>query len=198
MTNHTELLNFLIKKHNLKSYLEIGVNIPENNFDLINCERKRGVDPCFYGKNVSPVLIPLTSDEFFRNDDHKFDLIFLDGLHHADQVKRDFENSLKFLNDGGFIVLHDTLPDEEKYTTIPRATKIWYGDVYQFAMTLGQYDGLAFVTLNMDCGCTVVWVDESATRKQGASKLDWETYKQKGKELLNVIEPGEFKNLRTV
>ena len=38
---------------------------------------------------------------YLNHCDEKFDLIFIDGLHHADQVKRDFENSLRCLNDNG-------------------------------------------------------------------------------------------------
>ena len=45
ITHHTQLLNVLIKKHNLKSYLEIGVQNPANNFDKIECDSKVGVDP---------------------------------------------------------------------------------------------------------------------------------------------------------
>ena len=45
--------------------------------------------------------------------DVKFDLIFIDGLHLANQVQKDIENSLKFIKDEGFIVLHDCNPPSE-------------------------------------------------------------------------------------
>ena len=52
----------------------------------------------------------MTSDDFFRDNKEKFDLIFIDGLHETNQVDRDIENSLKFINKGGTILLHDCLP----------------------------------------------------------------------------------------
>lgn len=193
MKNHTELLNYLVKKNDLKTYVEIGVQSKEKNFDHIDCELKWGVDPDERAK----VSFCMGSDKFFEilpTFNYKgFDLIFIDGLHHADQVKRDFENSLKYLNDGGFIILHDTLPDLEKYTSVPRETTMWYGDVYKFAMTLSRYDDIGFVTLNMDCGCTVIWKYEGKKRAPLlASKMDWKTYTEIGKVLLNVIDPDVF------
>lgn len=189
ITNHTQLLNYLIQKHNLKSYLEIGVQNPAKNFDKIKCEVKYGVDPAI--KNRSNELFSYTSDEFFKlNDRSYFDLIFIDGLHHAEQVKRDFENSLKCLNENGFIVIHDTLPDKEEYTKVPRETKIWYGDVYKFAMTLGQYNKVDFLTVNIDCGCTVVWEIDTLDYKNISCEFpNWNLYVRSKKDLLKIIEP---------
>ena len=41
----------------------------------------------------------------------KFDIIFIDGLHEYDQVKKDIVNSLKFIDEKGFILIHDLLPE---------------------------------------------------------------------------------------
>src|ERR1044072_4608559 len=123
MNNHTELLNYLARTFNLQSYLEIGVQHPENNFNTIKCQYKLGIEPSLANHNI----IKCTSDEYFRDCEtdnaNKFDLIFIDGLHHADQVKRDFDNSLRCLSDNGFIVMHDTLPEKEEYTHVPRDSK---------------------------------------------------------------------------
>lgn len=43
----------------------------------------------------------------------QFDVIFIDGLHLADQVDRDIINSLNYIKDDGFIVLHDCNPPTE-------------------------------------------------------------------------------------
>lgn len=47
------------------------------------------------------------SDKFFKQNINKFDLIFIDGDHSYKQSKKDLENSLKYLSDGGMIIMHD-------------------------------------------------------------------------------------------
>lgn len=186
--NHTQLLNHLISKHNLKSYLEIGVRTTEQNFDKIRCEGKIGVDPAYTGTDAR--IWKYTSDEFFEKVQPKYfpkiDLIFIDGLHHSDQVQRDFSNSLRCLTDDGFIVIHDCLPEERITTCVPRGSqKIWHGDVYKFTMNLQSYDGIDFLTYDFDCGCCVVWKDSS---KKGTETVDtsWENYKLNGRKLMRV------------
>ena len=48
-----------------------------------------------------------TSDNFFTQNKLKFDLIYIDGNHLFDFVKRDISNSLNFINHDGIIVLDD-------------------------------------------------------------------------------------------
>ena len=55
-----------------------------------------------------------TSDEFFKYMElPPIGLAFIDGEHHYEYVKRDFENIFKLLVDDGYIFLHDTYPYEE-------------------------------------------------------------------------------------
>jgi len=57
-------------------------------------------------------LSKTTSDDYFKkNSNEKFDLIYIDGNHHADNVLRDARNSFKLLNKRGFIVFDDFLWD---------------------------------------------------------------------------------------
>ena len=42
--------------------------------------------------------------------DLKFDVIFIDGLHLAEQVDKDIEHALMYVKEDGFIVLHDCNP----------------------------------------------------------------------------------------
>jgi hypothetical protein len=204
--HHTQLLNALIEKHNLKSYLEIGVQNPANNFDKVKCQIKTGVDPCLIS-NLPKVnligegpeyeaytIIRKTSDEFFEKpmwifgEKVFFDLVFIDGLHHADQVKRDFENSLKCLNDNGFIVIHDVLPQNEIGTRVPRETLVWWGDVYKFAMTMHNY-GLEFKTFNIDHGCMVVSKTPMIRPVHPSNvKYDWETFNLYKDSLLRITD----------
>ena len=188
ITHHTSLLNALIKKYGYNSYLEIGVKNPANNFDLIECENKTGVDPVFIRKDI----LITTSDLFFDWNEKQFDLIFIDGDHTADQVKKDFENSLKCLTENGRIVIHDCLPELEETTCVPRGNqKVWFGDVYKFCMQLRNYDNIGFITYQFDCGCCVVWKDKTAFGDPTLGRTpdtSWVAYKQIGKVLMNVDE----------
>jgi len=150
---HTESINYIIKKRGFNSYLEIGVNKRENNFDLIQCQFKIGVDP---EPNAKANFLG-TSDEFFKQNKQVFGTIFVDGLHHADQVRIDLENSIKYLTEGGVIVIHDTDPKEESYTCVPRngLRGRWNGDVFKIIPYLKAL-GLDYRTLDYEAnGVTV-------------------------------------------
>ncbi len=194
ITNHRQLLNWLIEKYKFKSYLEVGVQSTKQNFDKIKCASKRGVDPAV--KSIPNVIFQQTSDDFFNDlfslTNLKFDCIFLDGLHHAEQVQRDFENSLKCLNEGGRIVIHDCLPEDESTTHVPRDSKCWHGDVYKFAMKL--YDtGLDYYTVNMDNGCTVIWKNPNGVMPRlGIIGDTWDYYIKNRGWLLHIIQPSEI------
>jgi predicted O-methyltransferase YrrM len=68
---------------------------------------------------------------FFKNNSDKFDIIFIDGLHEYDQVKKDINNSIKFLNNGGVIYLHDCMPESFIRQAVPRSSNVWNGDVWK-------------------------------------------------------------------
>jgi len=107
----------IIDKFHAPSYLEIGL-AGAYNFYCIDVHHKIAVDPkvknnwCINKlktyKNTK--LVELTSDEFFASNIEYFDLIFIDGLHQSQQVIKDVQNALKFLNPNGIIVLHDCNP----------------------------------------------------------------------------------------
>ncbi|MDA9769270.1 class I SAM-dependent methyltransferase [Candidatus Pelagibacter sp.] len=48
-----------------------------------------------------------TSDNFFDNNQNLFDIIYIDGLHKYYQVKKDLNNALKYLKEGGIIICDD-------------------------------------------------------------------------------------------
>lgn len=146
-----ELINFLIEKYNFDNYLEIGVSNGEN-YKKINCKNKISVDPAegFYA-HANPTY-KMTSDEFFEvvcAELEKFDIIFIDGLHHSEQVDKDIKNSLKFLNENGFIVLHDCNPISEESQVVPRVKRgVWNGDVWKSIVK--------FRNSNSEYGCVVI------------------------------------------
>lgn len=194
----TDLLNHLAKKHNLNSYLEIGVQVPELNFDRIICGYKVGVDP----DPKARATVCKTSDEFFAHNIEMnerfpetkklYDLVFLDGLHTAEQVQKDFENALKVLSPNGFIVLHDCNPKKEEHTLVPRPTKkgTWNGDVYKFATRLYMNN---FVTVDIDNGCGVFrGTGIGAFILSRRFDYKWSHFEEHGDEDLNLITWGNF------
>lgn len=130
--SRTQIINYLLSlNQKTKFYLEIGVRNPSDNFNHINATNKYSVDPNMeYDQN--PADFKMTSDAFFKklsnseilNNDIKFDVIFIDGLHLADQVDKDILNSLKYIKDDGFIVLHDCNPPTEWHAR--ECYRYWY------------------------------------------------------------------------
>jgi len=119
-----QIIQEVIYRKSYNSYLEIGCD-QNQVFSKIKISQKIGVDP------VSGGTIRDTSDNFFKKNNLKFDIIFIDGLHEYDQVKKDISNSLLFLNDNGVIFLHDCMPRGFFYQAVPRSRAVWNGDVWK-------------------------------------------------------------------
>lgn len=120
-TTRTEIINYLLSlKQGPTHYLEIGVRNPNDNYNHIQAHTKYSVDPGIEFKE-NPVNFVMTSDVFFEklrnggllSDSIRFDVIFIDGLHLAEQVDRDILNALDFIHEQGFVVLHDCNPPSE-------------------------------------------------------------------------------------
>jgi hypothetical protein len=187
MTNHTELINLIAEKIGAKTYLEIGVFDPEHNFEHINVEKKLSIDP----DPNARAIFKGTSDSFFFmhsafSGEPWFDLIFIDGLHHADQVKRDIENSWNSLNVGGVIVIHDCNPPSEATTCVPRGKqREWCGDVYKAVCDIG----LPFFTVDFDYGCAIIRKGEEKPFQWEGIEVNWEVFEKNRKGLLSLISP---------
>lgn len=122
-------MNQLIENLGYKKYLELGVLRGEN-FNIINCEYKLGVDSNKDILNYIENGVVKTTDDFFESlpSDEKYDIIFIDAYHEKHQVNMDFENSLKHLNKNGAVIFHDINPPIIEYTDI--STKC--GNVFEF------------------------------------------------------------------
>lgn len=188
----TDVLNHLIEKYRLNTYLELGTQNKSQNFNLINTgiSLKTCVD---MDSTASPDWVE-TTDEFFEHwsKERKFDLIFIDASHYAEQVEKDFRNACTVLSSGGFIVLHDCNPVLEKHTTVPRPTPTghWSGDVYKFACQL-----IDITTVDVDNGCGVV--REGSTRiEPECMPKNWDEFDKQRKILLNLKSWDEFVKLK--
>jgi Methyltransferase domain len=148
--NRTRIINRLITNRNYSSYLEIGYG-KGRNFQAIRCDMKVSVDP-----NVPRATFPITSDEFFAATGAQFDLVFIDGLHHADQVMRDIENALIHLNTNGLIVAHDLNPRTEVMQTIPQTQSCWTGDCWRAWLNFRSKYAMYAYVIDSDFGVGVI------------------------------------------
>jgi hypothetical protein len=165
------VINALTKPEN--RYLEIGI---ESGYTISNTHfvKKVGVDPDPKCENIARTeIVKCYSDDYFENvkiqndnlnicdnesvdsDDYlenlpsktEFDVIFIDGMHHCENVLRDFNNSIKILSKNGIIFMDDILPfnynEQLKIPTkhyyengILKYGEEWTGDVWKFVYHL--------------------------------------------------------------
>tara|TARA_Y100001937_G_scaffold128498_1_gene205464 strand:+ start:5182 stop:5763 length:582 start_codon:yes stop_codon:yes gene_type:complete len=185
----TEIIQKLITKVSANSYLEIGMG-PGINFNKVVCNKKISVDP----KPTVPVTFSLTSDDFFKQNKDKFDIIFIDGLHWSEQVYKDIINSLEVLNYNGYIICHDMNPHSEFIQRYPQPKKEseWTGDCWKAWVKLRtERDDLNMYVVNTDYGCGII------TRgKQDKlivnDELTWELLNSDRIKLLNLISVDKF------
>jgi hypothetical protein len=144
-----DLIQYIINKYNFDDYLEIGCD-KNQSFSKIKIKNKVGVDP------ISGGTIRSTSDNFFKNNDNKFDIIFIDGLHYYQQVIKDINNSLEILNNDGFILVHDCLPKSLAQQAVPRYRGYWNGDVWKSIVELRTKPNLDIFTSQIDFGIAVI------------------------------------------
>lgn len=189
----TDIINHLIQQHQFKRYLEIGVCNPGDNFDHIKCDYKVAVDPVPLRNDI----VGLTSDKYFKSlkRDEKFDLIFIDGLHHYEQVIRDIENSLRHLSKGGIIVCHDMLPTDEKMQMVPRITSTWTGDCWRaWAYFRTTASNLQMEVIDTDFGVGVITEGQQTLHNANIryKKMNYAYYYTHRDDLMNVVSVDAF------
>ena len=180
-----DLIQNIIDKKRYDNYLEIGCD-KDQSFSKIKVKNKIGVDP------VSGGNIRSTSDQFFSTNTSKFDIIFIDGLHHYEQVIKDVNNSLKILNDNGFILLHDCLPRSIAHQAIPRYRGSWNGDVWKALVELRTRSDLDTYTCQIDFGVGIVQKKKNteilSIEKKNFKRLKFSDYYHNFNSFMRVID----------
>lgn len=186
--SRTDMLNGLISKFKYDSYLEIGQGYREANFDLVSSRVKLGVDP----DRALNAAFQMTSDEFFARNHDTFDLVFVDGLHEADQAERDILSALKVLNDGGTIVVHDCNPQSEETQIVPRRADYWTGDVWKAWVRLrASRADLEMFVVDTESGVGVIRRGTQQTI-QLPQPLDYKALEKDRGRLLNLVGTDVF------
>lgn len=189
--SRSDIIKELIKNNNYTKYLEIGVR-DNKNFNRINVPFKDGVDPAGKCNYV------MTSDQFFSTipKEQVYDIVFIDGLHLKDQVLRDVNNSLNHLSPNGVIVMHDCSPKKPEHATGHyKGYGVWNGTVWEaFAHLRMTRTDLSMWTVDEDTGCGVV--KKGAQKLFPKSEIVFSLLEKNRKELLNLITPEEFLELK--
>ncbi len=184
----TDIINHLIEVKGYKRYLEIGVQYPNSNYDLVNVETKIGVEPFPVGEWETKAIIETTSNAFFEElkSDEKFDIVFIDGLHTREQCLKDILNSLNHLSESGCILVHDCLPTEEYQTTLEDNNREWTGDVWKSIVDIKKKNGLEIHTIDTDWGVGFIRRNSECIATNWMGDLSWDEYTHYKKELLNI------------
>lgn len=205
-----EVINWLLDFTKERRYLEIGVRDPASCFAKIQSDCKFSVDP---GLEVEENLadFPMTSDQFFEGlrsskisiPANCFDVIFIDGLHLADQAYRDILNSLEFIATPGFLVLHDCNPGNhhfarENYHELGPAGGIWNGTTWKAIQRFRTESDKFCCVIDSDWGIGVI-----ASHIATGEKLDAEfnpfyefnRLLENRKTCLNLKSYSTFKNI---
>ncbi len=152
--NHTgtSYLEFLSRFHRFlepSAYLEIGT-LNGRTLELASCDTI-AIDPQFKlevsatGERPSTLFFQLPSDAFFARHDPKallgkpIDLAFLDGLHQAETLLRDFANVERACKPNSVIVMHDCIPMNGEMTVRENTGGLWTGDVWKVVPILREY-----------------------------------------------------------
>lgn len=206
----SDVINFVLQVLNREAnYLEIGVRDPGENFDRIQATNKFSVDPGLEYKS-NPVDFVMTSDDFFHglskgeilNPEMRFDVIFVDGLHLAEQVDRDIQNSLMYLSEDGFIILHDCNPPTEYHSRedfdykLSPAGVTWNGTTWKAFVKWRQKAVLYSCTVDTDWGVGILskrWNIGSPSTKQNEF-FEYSKFHADRSEALGLLTFGEFCN----
>jgi hypothetical protein len=157
----------------------------------------------------NPVDFKVTSDEFFDrlrkgqilSAGVKFDTIFIDGLHLAEQVDRDVKNALDFIKDDGFVVMHDCNPPtewharEDSICIHTPAVRHWNGTTWKAFLKWRCNESVQSCCIDADWGVGII----SKTRSLGNSIpqvnpfFEFQTLDNDRKKMLNLVTFDEFK-----
>lgn len=192
-----EILNAIAERIGARRYLEIGVQDGVA-FRAVNVRTKVGVDP----EPRSAATVHTTSDEYFAAlpARTRFDLVFVDGLHTADQVARDIHHAIRHLAPGGAVVVHDCNPPNEHWaarTGSPLAPG-WCGDVYRgWIRSRIAHPDWFHAVVDADLGCGVIvrrgpWAEPVPLAEEPGT---WREFEVDRARWLNTITVEQFRAL---
>lgn len=230
--NAMERLNIIhtvVEMTRAKTYLEIGVASGAV-FFRVKARSKVAVDPRFEFStmkqiryliknpwNVRNQYYEMTSDEYFQNEGANverrgLDVAFVDGLHTFEQSLRDVSHCLRYLNQGGVIILHDCNPpseaaafpaasfDHARKANVSGWTGDWCGDTWKTIVYLRSVNAnLRIFVLDCDTGVGIITRGSpDATldfTKEQIDLLSYDRLRKNRSEWLNLKKPHLIRDL---
>ena len=228
--NKIKVIQDIIKRIKAKIYLEIGVE-KGLCFLKIKARKKFGVDPKFLigikDKISKYITNPwnffnqyyqMPSDDFFKLKSNIFeqdgiDIALVDGLHTYEQSLKDVDNVLTYLNDNGFVIMHDCNPKTESvaypansiehaYTlNLPGWTGAWSGDVWKTIVYLrSTRSDLSIFVLDCDDGVGIITKGKLEKMlnysKEEIENLSYNDLEKNRSNLLNLKCPEYFEEFK--
>jgi len=184
-----EIIQRIIDKKKYENYLEIGCD-KDSNFSKIIVKNKIGVDPLSGGN------LKMTSNDFFKKNKAIFDCVFIDGLHIYEQVREDIQNSIKFLNPNGIIIIHDCMPLKIWNQIVPKMYGHWNGDVWKAIVEARTMKYIDTYTCKADHGLGIIFKRENrnllSLNITNFKKLKFKDYYINHKKFMNIIDADDI------
>ena len=143
------LLAELHRRRRPRLYLEIGVHQGTSLALALPTTEVVGVDPdpqVETEPRPGIEIVAMTSDEFFASDrapallgGQRLDMVFVDGLHHHEQVLADLAHVEPYCYEGTLVAIHDCLPRHEDEATRAPTQLLWAGDVWKAVVWLLEH-----------------------------------------------------------
>ena len=219
--NRLFFIKKFIEKKGFSTYLEIGVFLGKV-FFFVSARRKIAVDPQFqfglYRKikrifknidNLKAKYFEKTSDAFFAEDaielfkNNLIDICLVDGMHEYKFALRDIENTLRYLQKDGVILIHDCNPQTKEAGSVfkdwqKRGGKdVWNGDVWKALLHLRSFrNDIKVFVLDCDYGLGIVTFGIPETKlnfsENEITELTYDQLEQNRQEWLNLKNPEYF------
>jgi SAM-dependent methyltransferase len=187
---YLDVLREIHRRRRPELYLEIGVR---RGVSLALAEgRAIAIDPdphpdfSVEGRDIA--FHRCTSDDFFffhpgAQVAGPVDLAFIDGMHLAENVLRDFMHVEPMMARDGIIVIDDVLPNHPVQANRHRQSQVWTGDVWRFATFLAeQRPDLGLHWLDTYPGGLLV-----VTRPDAGNRKLWDNYNPLARQLMEGV-----------
>lgn len=156
--DHASFIENLASYIKPENYLELGVRCGKTFKKVAPLSLKAtavDITPPQFTVPDNSTYFESTTDNFFKSlsKEEKYDLIFIDADHSHEQSLKDFLNSINFLIDDGFVIMHDTYPCDSKLLE-----PMYCNDCYKTPLYIKQnlIDKFEVITLPFNPGLTLI------------------------------------------